>query len=118
MKSIKSLIICLALFVVVPVITLPMSGCAAFGQRVEDSPRGNYFETQEIYIAAVSIAMQQKRTGKISQSVWDEKINPAIQAGNRLLDEMETAAANGEFDKLNAARSLLMSIVTIVNGGE
>lgn len=117
MKCIRAIALCVVLFTATPAVTF-MGGCDAFGQSIEDTPRGNYFEIQEAFTAAASIALDAKRSGSISQDDWDSIYNPAIQQGSILLDSMEAAVVTGDTNRLQTLRGLLVGIIEIINGGD
>jgi len=112
MKLIKVLALGLIMSVAIPIV-VPMTGCSMIGQ-IEDTPRGKYFQTQEAFIFAVTVALEQKRAGAISQGSWDDIVLPAINQGDALLDQMEAAAMSGTFDQLGTMRDVLIGIIAII----
>jgi len=94
-----------------------MTGCAAWSQQIEDTPRGQYFQAQEVYIVAVTNLIAAKRAGLISQSDWDTIYNPAIQEGNSLLDLMDESIESSDAAVFNLARASLEAISRMLKGG-
>lgn len=88
--------------------SLSVSGCAA-------TPKRAYFETQELYIAAVTVANSAFDAGKIDRAAWREKWNPKIQEGSRLLTAIETAINAGDQDTAQTLRRMLMAILAELN---
>jgi hypothetical protein len=105
------------MFAAIPATTVPLTGCQAFGQ-IEDTPRGRYFQAQEVFILAVTNAIQAKQAGSIAQEDWDSLFNPAIQEGNVLLDVMESAYMSGDSQSFDLARASLESISRLLKGDE
>lgn len=116
MRTAKALIVGVLLAVSIPVITAPMTGCSLIQNTA--TPERIYFESQEAFIVLVTAAIEAKRKGTISQDDWDSSWNPAIQQGSDLLDEMQAAYLEGDYESFNLARSTLTAVAEILKGGE
>lgn len=114
MKSIRALVLCLALLAAAPAVTV-MPGCALI-QR-EATPNAVYFDTQEAFILSVRNLNAARRAGEIGDDDWVNIYLPAINRGNSILDDMDAARAAGDFDRLNALRLILDSINTTIDQG-
>ena len=91
-------------------------GCAAIGWQDANPSTAVYFNTQELYIASVSVALSAKQAGSISQAEWDDVYNPAIQDGNGILDLMESVNSD-DLATLQMLRSSLNLVIERINGG-
>lgn len=116
MRTIKALIV----GVTIAITTVPMTGCAITQvfQEQEQTPQRIWFNAQEAFIVLVRTATQAKIDGRISQSDWDTRWNPAIQQGNALLDEMQAAYLNDDYESFNIAKAALAVASAILEGSE
>lgn len=112
--NIRLIAISCVLLIAVPTLTVS-PGCSIF-QVSETGPRRTYFELQEAYILAVSSLIEAKRVGEISQNDWDTIWNPAIQAGNRILDDMDAAVQADDPGLFNIAESSFREVIIILEG--
>lgn len=68
-------------------------GCALFNPNATvDDALADYDRANEVYLAAVSFALDARLVGKISIDDWNTQILPLIERGDLLLDDFETAA--------------------------
>ena len=116
MRIAKALIVGVIIAISIPVVTAPMAGCSIL--QTTETPERVYFNTQEAFIVLVTNALQAKRDGRISQQDWSTVWNPAIQQGSDLLDEMQMAYLDGDYESFNMARATLNAVSEILKGVE
>jgi hypothetical protein len=111
MKNIlRSIVITLALFGTAAS-TVPMTACAS-----QESRREGLVNVADGYVTVVRSLNAAKREGDIDQDTWDNEVNPAIQEGrdiyNDLVDaELSDDQSNAAF--LRAALSGVLSRLTV-----
>jgi len=111
-NTIRTLVLALAM-VGATVSLTPMTGCSVFEVR-DTQERKTYFEWQEAYTLAAGTLVAAYDAGEIDQDDWDTIWNPAIQAGNRALDEMEAAIASDNAQQFNLGRFALGEALVIL----
>lgn len=98
-------------------LVVALSGCALFDS--DAPPIQKYHQTQEAYIFVVGSLLDAKMSGQISQERWDRDINPAIQEGSLLLDQMDMLIQAGEDpDRIEVIRQALIRIVARLQAQE
>ncbi|TPV94847.1 MAG: hypothetical protein B7733_12995 [Myxococcales bacterium FL481] len=92
------------------------AGCALFDR--DATPQAQYASLQDAFIAAQTAALIAHRTGQIDPADWEVTWKPLLDAGDRILDDMEAALAAGEDIDLQrvALRSILTQLREVENG--
>jgi hypothetical protein len=86
-----------------------LSGCALL-----DSPEQKYLEVQGAYIAATTVLLELKQQELIEQDRWDEYVQPLIEEGDSLLDDMKVQLDAGNLDRLELLRRSLLRLVVLL----
>lgn len=86
-------------------------GCALFNPNATvDDALADYDRANEVYLAAVSFAVDARLVGKIGMERWNTEILPLIERGDLILDDFETAARLEDEDGVQRIGFLLNSV--------
>lgn len=80
------------------------AGCAS-------SPRGQYGQLQDVYLAAAVTLVDARKDGYIDEATFNNVIEPLISDGDRLLDQLDIATSAGEDVTETAAYGVLKVVV-------
>lgn len=76
------------LMALIVVFVIYVAGCA-------NTPREQYGQVQDAYIAGVTILLDARTQGEISEEDWQEDILPWINLGDKALDHYDAATQAG-----------------------
>jgi hypothetical protein len=77
-------------------------------------PEQKYLEVQGAYIAATTVLLELKQQELIEQDRWDEYVQPLIEEGDSLLDDMKVQLDAGNLDRLELLRRSLLRLVVLL----
>lgn len=108
---IRRLLIIAALAVSTPAV-LTQSGCAFF----QDShPTQQVRDVGAIYIAVTNTLNTARAAGEIGYDDWHNTINPAIQEGRAIYNDMNAAVIAGDIDQVELLEVALNGVVSRLN---
>ncbi|MBO6739064.1 MAG: hypothetical protein JJ916_04305 [Phycisphaerales bacterium] len=65
-----------------------------------------------VYLAVVNTLNAARASGEISDEAWGERVNPAIQEGRAIYNDLADAAIAGDADRIDLLEAALRGVVT------
>ena len=106
-NTLRSIVLAVGI-ITAPALVAPVAGC---GQTTETERRQNLLTIGDAYIGVTRTLITARRTGEIGDDAWTDDINPAIQEGRDIYNDLVDAEIAGDTSTAATLRVALAGVV-------